>query len=329
MFFRRRSKETAVKTQNTSSTTMTNNRVAVVTGANKGIGFFIALELANSGLFSNVVLGCRDKNRGQKAVRDIQKLMTKEKNPSSTEVLYLPLTVGDSDSHVAFHNLIQEKFGKLDVLVNNAAIMFKCESANVLTIYDAKTTLLNFSPIFMFHPSVNDPTPIHEQVKPILDVNYRGTIDLTQTLLPLVRKGDDARMVNVASQLGYLSQISSSLQRKYTSSKLTIPELNNLVNEYEASVTRKSHRKDGYGDNCYGFSKLAVIAATKVLAREEEQNGIKVNCCCPGYCKTDLTSNRGFRDPADGAQNAFMPATISREKCPSGSFFKNYELAEW
>lgn len=301
MFFRRRSKETAVKTQNTSSTTMTNNRVAVVTGANKGIGFFIALELANSGLFSNVVLGCRDKNRGQKAVRDIQKLMTKEKNPSSTEVLYLPLTVGDSDSHVAFHNLIQEKFGKLDVLVNNAAIMFK----------------------------FNDPTPIHEQVKPILDVNYRGTIDLTQTLLPLVRKGDDARMVNVASQLGYLSQISSSLQRKYTSSKLTIPELNNLVNEYEASVTRKSHRKDGYGDNCYGFSKLAVIAATKVLAREEEQNGIKVNCCCPGYCKTDLTSNRGFRDPADGAQNAFMPATISREKCPSGSFFKNYELAEW
>lgn len=187
--------------------------------------------------------------------------------------------------------------------------------------------ILSFTDIWIIG---SDPTPFHLQTKPTLDVNYHGTVHLTQTLLPLLRKGTDARIVNVASMGGYLDQIKSpSLKEEFASSTLTLSELDHLVNDFETSVANKSHLQDGWGTSNYGLSKLAVIAATKVWAREEFDNGILVNCCCPGYCDTDMTSHKGPRPPSEGARNAVIPATMPREECPTGAFFKNCEIAEW
>ena len=96
--------------------------IAVVTGGNKGIGFFAALQLAGSGLFSHVILGCRDPSRGQTAVKDLQNQLP-EPYKTETDVSFLPLTVGDNNSHIQFQKVIEEKYGKLDVLVNNAGIL--------------------------------------------------------------------------------------------------------------------------------------------------------------------------------------------------------------
>jgi len=277
------------------------DRVAAVTGANKGIGFFIAFQLASSGLFSHVILGCRDAARGQRAVSDIERQLSQTKSSSSPcNVLSMSLTLGDNESHETFTREIEGMYGKLDVLVNNAATAFKG----------------------------SDPTPFREQTKPTLDINYRGTVHLTQTLLPLLRKGTDARIVNVASMAGYLDQLTSDqLKQKFTSSTLTLVQLDQLVNQFESSVQTNSYKNDGWGNSNYGMSKLAVIAATRVIAREE--NDIKVNCCCPGYCDTDMTSHKGPRPPSDGARNAVIPATMPQQECPSGAFFKNYEIARW
>ena len=159
-------------------------RVAVVTGANKGIGYFIALQLGLSGLFEHVILGCRDLSRGQAALARMQPLL-----PSSVRASVLPLTIGDHDSHVQFREQLQAmlagnndntskdgEIAKVDVLVNNAGIAFKGA----------------------------DPTPFAQQTKPTLDVNFRGTVDFTQEMLPLLRRAaqqpsGDARIVNVAS----------------------------------------------------------------------------------------------------------------------------------
>ena len=162
-------------------------------------------------------------------------------------------------------------------------------------------------------------------------------------MIPLLRKGTDSRIVNVASQLGRLSQIESrTLQKRFSSETLTLIELNQLVDQFESSVKKKCNMKDGWGNSNYGISKLAVIAATKVMARLEDEraerkpkdnqndtNFIKVNCCCPGYCDTDMTSHMGPRPPSDGARNAVILATMPRKKCPSGAFYKNYEPAIW
>lgn len=268
-------------------------RVAVVTGSNKGIGFFVALQLGMSGMFQSVILACRDVVRGQDAVEKIQKVVG-----GTVNVSYAPLTLGDHQSHVTLKEKMETEFGKVDVLVNNAAMAYKN----------------------------SDPTPFKKQCKPTLDINYRGTVDLTEQLLPLVKKGTDPRIVNVASMSGHLSQLKSSeLQEQFTSSALTIPALNALVDKFEADVQAGVHKKNGWGNSNYGASKLALIAASKVWARENP--GIAINCCCPGYCKTDMTSQRGLRDPNEGAKNAVMPATM--ENPPTGEFFADFRVSSW
>lgn len=267
-------------------------RVAVVTGANKGIGYFIALQLALSGLFREIVLGCRDVNRAKEAVDSIQAQL-----PSTVKVSSYPFVLGDTESHNAFAKQMEENFGKVDCLVNNAATAFKNA----------------------------DPTPFKEQTKPTLDVNFRATMDFTEKILPLLKKGNDPRLVNVASMSGRLGQLSPNLQKEFSSPSLTIPELHSLVDRYERDVQEDAHAANGWGNSNYGLSKLALIAATKVLAREHPE--IAINCCCPGACKTDMSSHRGSRDPSDGAKNAVMPATM--ENPPKGAFFRDYQVSEW
>ena len=272
----------------------TEMKIAVVTGANKGIGKAIASNLATCGMFTHVILGCRDEVLAKTAVDEI----------SSTEnacnVSSYQLTIGDNESHASFCRAIEDKFGKVDVLVNNAGTAFKG----------------------------SDPTPFQKQCKPTLDVNFRGTAAFTEKILPLVRKGTDARIVSVASMTAKLSQLrSKELQNKFSSSDLTKEELHELVNKYEHDVDEGKHIARGWGDSNYGFSKLSVIAMTKVWAREESKNGIAVNCCCPGYCDTDMTSHKGHRSATEGAKNAVIPATM--ENPPAGEFFSDYKICAW
>jgi carbonyl reductase 1 len=269
-------------------------RVAVISGANKGIGFCIALQLGLSGLFSHIVLGCRDSARGLAAVEDIKKQVG-----TASTISYAPLELGNVQSHQDFARKMEQDYGKVDVLVNNAGLAFKNA----------------------------DPTPFADQCSPTLDVNYRGTVDFTERMLPLVRKGTDPRIVNVASMSGHLSHLKSQeLQNRFSSPSLTMPELNQLVDQFEADVRDNTYASKGWGRSNYGLSKLAVIAATRIWARENA-GIVTVNSCCPGYCKTDMSSQQGRRDPAEGARNAFIPATM--EQPPMGEFFADFDVSTW
>jgi len=279
-------------------------RVAVVTGANKGVGFFIALQLGLSGLFSHVVLACRDASRGEGALADLQQQHQEQQQANegvkTKFVCYAPLELGNTQSHIDFAQYMESSFGKVDVLINNAGMAYKNA----------------------------DPTPFAEQCTPTLNVNYRGTVDLTERLLPLIRLGDDPRIINVASMAGYLGQLKSKeLRQKFTSPALTIPQLNTLVDQFENHVVvGKNHKHHGWGNSNYGLSKLALIAATKVWTKENPD--IRINCCCPGWCRTDMTSQAvRAGDPAQGARNAVLPAIM--ENPPSGEFFRHFEISEW
>ncbi len=199
----------------------TEMRIAVVTGANKGIGKEIASQLATSGIFSNVILACRDKSRGLQAVGEIANL------PNACKVSYEPLIIGDTSSHEAFCSSVAKQYEKIDVLVNNAGMAFKGA----------------------------DPTPFQGQCKPTLDVNFRGTVDFTERMLQLVKKGNDARIVNVASMAGRLGQIrSKELRDKFSSTNLSKEELCSLVDQFETDVNNGTHLEKGWGNSNYGFS---------------------------------------------------------------------------
>lgn len=273
------------------------SRIAVVTGANKGIGYCIALQLGLSGLFSNIILGCRDETRGTVAANEMKKLLLAAGNKNKVEFEFVPLIMGDSASHSKFCQRMESEFGKVDVLVNNAGAAYKGA----------------------------DPTPFQEQTTKTLAINYHGLVDFTENMMPLLRKSSDPRLVNVASMAGRLGQVSEELQARFSDETLTIDQLNALMEEFARDVQEGVHGEKGWSNSNYGISKLGVIAATRIWARQEDR--VQVNSCCPGYCDTDMTSHKGPRPPEEGAKNAVIPATM--ENPPTGAYFSNYEVSTW
>ena len=204
------------------------------------------------------------------------------------KVVFEQLDISDRASIESFAG----KMTDVDVLVNNAAIMLSSGNKK-------------------------------EQTGPTMKTNYWGTVHLTEKLLPLLAKSPDGAIVNVASQLGALSQISAQRQSQFSDVTLTKEKLNDLVLDFEKDLVEKGN---AWSSSNYGMSKLCVIAYTKILAKEAPET-LKVNACCPGYCDTDMTNHAGPRDPADGARNAVMLAQpgISHR----GVFIKNERLADW
>jgi len=82
-----------------------------------------------------------------------------------------------------------------------------------------------------------------------------------------------------------------------------------------------------WGSSNYGFSKLALIAHTKLVAREETR--VRVNCCCPGWCATDMSSHSGPRSPAEGARNAVLLVERRLGDDVSGGFVQDLALGGW
>ncbi|MBX2988767.1 MAG: SDR family oxidoreductase [Bdellovibrionaceae bacterium] len=148
---------------------MTSNRkIAFITGANRGIGFETARELAEKGV--HVVLGARKEAEGKAAV---QKLRDRQ---LEADFLVFDVTQpGDIGKAVAF---FQEKFGRLDILVNNAGIMVDKGATSAIT---------------------------PQMLRQTFDVNFFAPVALTQAMLPLLKKSAAGRVVNLSSILGSLT----------------------------------------------------------------------------------------------------------------------------
>lgn len=149
---------------------MTNtNRIALVTGANKGIGQEIARQLAQAGVF--VIIGARDPARARAAVENLASQALKTQS--------IAIDLNDHASITAAADTIQTQHGRLDILVNNAGIF-----------------AANDGP-----PSASFP----EAARQLMDTNFVGTLAVTQAMLPLLHKSVAARIVNLSSSLGSLA----------------------------------------------------------------------------------------------------------------------------
>ena len=144
-------------------------KVALISGANKGIGFEIARQLARQGC--TVLLGARHPERGQKAAAKLQS--------DHVDVRFVELDLARRDTIAAAASFIAEKFGRLDILVNNAGIADPGDGL------PGKASL--------------------GAVERIMQTNFLGHLAVTQAMLPLVRKAPAGRIVNVSSGLGSLT----------------------------------------------------------------------------------------------------------------------------
>jgi len=148
---------------------MSQTRIALVTGANKGIGLEIARQLAETGV--TVIIGARDPARGRTAAETLA--------TQGLTVEAIRIDLNDGDSIKAAAETIRERHGRLDILVNNAGIV------------DAEDG----------PPTSASP----EAARRIMETNFVGTLAVTQAMLPLLRLSAAGRIVNLSSSLGSLA----------------------------------------------------------------------------------------------------------------------------
>ena len=153
---------------------MTQKKIALVTGANRGIGFETARQLGREGI--KVLLGSRSEEKGREAE-------VKLKN-EGLDVELIRLDVDDPKTHQSAAKFIEATYGRLDILVNNAGILIDINGSG-------------------------EPAPASKTSQDIFrktfDTNFFNTIALTQTFLPLIKKSDAGRIVFLSSALGSLT----------------------------------------------------------------------------------------------------------------------------
>lgn len=239
---------------------MAQSRIALVTGGNKGIGLEIARQLAQAGL--RVIIGARDASKASTALADLAR------DGVVVESIALDLldhiTISDAASQ------IEKRHGHLDVLVNNAGI-------------------------FDFADGTPSKASI-EAARQVMEVNFIGTLAVTQSMLPLLRKAPEGRIVNLSSSLGSLTLNSDPTSPYY-------------ANQFIG----------------YNASKAALNMLTVQLHEELKGTGIKVNSVSPGFVKTDLTGY-GTMTPAEGAR---LPVQYALGGDDGGRFVEPEGLTPW
>jgi NAD(P)-dependent dehydrogenase (short-subunit alcohol dehydrogenase family) len=156
---------------------MQDKRIALVTGANQGVGRQVAKELVANGL--TVLLGSRNFERGEAAATEI-----------GSGAIPHQLDVADRVSIATAAERIRKEFGRLDLLVNNAAISNTRKGSLSLQDY-AKITLASNASL--------------DEVRAVWETNVFGVLAVYQAMLPLLRQSSDARIVNVSSGVGSLT----------------------------------------------------------------------------------------------------------------------------
>lgn len=154
---------------------MSTQKIALITGANRGIGFETARQLGKQGI--KVLIGARGEDKGLEA----ESVLKNE----GLDVEYIKLDVNDTTTHESAAKFIDATYGKLDILINNAGIFLGEEfDANGAPVPASQTSSETFRKTF--------------------DTNFFNTVELTQKFVPLVKKSDAGRIVFLSSGLGSL-----------------------------------------------------------------------------------------------------------------------------
>ncbi|KAL8106769.1 hypothetical protein AgCh_023514 [Apium graveolens] len=292
-------------------------RCALVTGGNKGIGFEICRKLAENEV--TVILTARNVKNGTEAVEKL-------KLSGFSDVVFHQLDVKDSASIAALANYVQSSFGKLDILVNNAA-------AIGLVITDPEE-LRSFKDGAAFFQATDENAHLlkgvleedYELAQDCLRTNYYGTKAMTTELLPLLQLSNSARIVNLTSVFGELKWICSEKVKAELNNveRLTEENIDELLKWFLKDFKENNLKANGWPlvVSAYKISKAVINAYTRLLARKYPN--MLINCVHPGYCQTDITSETGPLTPEEGSRAPTMVALLPDDG-PSGIYFSEMQ----
>lgn len=230
-------------------------KTALITGANRGIGFEVARQLAEKGF--HVFLAARHREAGENAASILQK--------NGANVSFVELDVSDPAGIKRAEREVAAAVDHLDVLVNNAAIL---EDEN-LSVLEVDAGLMQKT----------------------LATNTIGPLLMTQAFYPLLAKSAFARVINVSSRSGALSEM-------------------------------------GTYSPAYSISKTALSAVTVQLANAFEHKGIAVNSVCPGWVRTGMGGRHAPLSVEEGADTIVWLATEA-PKGLTGKFLRDRKVITW
>ena len=244
---------------------MNKKKIALITGANKGIGLETARQLGKQDV--TVLVGARGAGKGKAAVQKLRK--------EGIDAHAIEIDVTDPASIKSAADQVERDFGRLDILINNAGVMLddkeKKPSEQSLDVW-----------------------------RKTFDANLFGLILTTQAFLPLLRRSEAGRIVNLSSILGSIT--------------------------YHAQPGSPIYESKSYA--AYNVSKSAVNAYTVQLAYELKETNIKVNAAHPGWVKTDMGGAGATMELEDGAKTSVELATLGADG-PNGAYVHMGESLPW
>jgi NAD(P)-dependent dehydrogenase (short-subunit alcohol dehydrogenase family) len=243
---------------------MAQAKIALITGGNKGIGLETARQLGAQGI--TVLLGARDAARGREASEKLR--------AERIDAHPIALDVTDPASIARARDTIDAEFARLDILVNNAGVFL-----GAWNLPPSRASLADIRKTF--------------------DTNVFGLVEVTQAMLPLLRKSPAARIVNLSSILGSLAEHGDPNSSIY--GMLTVG---------------------------YNMTKAAVNMFTVNLAHELRDTPIKVNAAHPGWVKTDMGGEGAPMNVVDGAKTSVFLATLPADG-PTGGYFHMKDRLRW
>jgi NAD(P)-dependent dehydrogenase (short-subunit alcohol dehydrogenase family) len=241
-------------------------RIALITGANKGIGLETARQLGKAGV--SVLIGARDRAKADKAVATLKS--------EGIDAAPVKLDVTSSADIQAAAALIETNYGHLDILVNNAGI--------------------NAEGGFAFN---NSATVTQAELRKTFDTNFFAVVELTQTLLPLIKRSPAGRIVNLTSILGSLTLHS-----------------------------KPSSPIAGSKSLAYNASKTALNAFTIHLADALKGTNVRVNSAHPGWVKTEMGGAGAQMEIVDGARTSVALALAGADS-PNGAYLHLGNTLPW
>jgi NAD(P)-dependent dehydrogenase (short-subunit alcohol dehydrogenase family) len=183
---------------------MTTTTIALITGANKGIGYATARQLGERGM--TVLVGARDTERGREAERTLR--------DGGADARFVPLDVTDEESVAKAAAWVRAEYGHLDVLVNNAGIVRADGSA-----LPSETTL---------------PT-----LREVYETNVFGVVAVTNAFLPLLRHAPAARIVNVSSEVGSITTMTNPAGAYFALTSVPYPSSKAALNMVTAMYAKE------------------------------------------------------------------------------------------
>lgn len=252
------------------------SRIALVTGANQGLGYALVAALANRLDPEDIVyLAARSEERGRNAIEALGK--------TRATVRLALLDVTDETSIAALAGRLKAEHGGIDIVASNAAAR------------------------------ITKDRPASEQVRGFVETNNHGSRNLFAALEPLLN--ENARYVMVASSFGQLSNLPEHLHPFFDTDRMTLDDIEASIDRYVELMEAGRAADEGWPEWINVASKIGQVATARIAARDVSRarpdDGILINAVCPGLM--DTAASRPWFDDMSGALSTDDGAGHCRE----------------